>query len=155
SFALSLPDSLSRPLARRLWPRGTVLGVSVLSVGLVAALLYLWVGSRSKQTDARPAVRSIAVLPFKTLGREEGDEYMGPGLADAMITKLANIRQLTVRPTGAILKYNSPDRDSLAVGRQLGVDLLLDGHFQRLDDRIRITVQLVRVADGAPLWAEK
>jgi TolB-like protein len=100
-------------------------------------------------------VNSIAVLPFKPLGTEGSDEVLGLGMADALITKLSNLRKIVVRPTSAVLKYTGPGHDPLAVGRELSVDSVLDGKIQKLGDRVRVTVQLVRVRDGLPLWAEK
>ena len=108
---------------------------------------------------AEPAARvpSVAVLPFRTLsGESEGDNrYLGSGLADALITRLSSVRQLAVRSTAAVLKYADADRNPLAAGRDLGVDTVLDGYVQRAGERIRVTVQLVRLSDGATLWAEK
>src|SRR5207248_10436902 len=98
-------------------------------------------------------VKSLAVLPFKPLAAEAGDEYLGTGLADALITRLSNIKQVVVRPTSAVLRYAHSDRNLLAVGQELQVDSLLDGSVQKSGDQIRVTVQLVRVSDGTPLWA--
>jgi DNA-binding winged helix-turn-helix (wHTH) protein/tetratricopeptide (TPR) repeat protein len=99
------------------------------------------------------AIASLAVLPFKTLG--ENGYYLGPGLADALITRLSSISKVAVRPTTAVLRYTDPEQNVVAVGQELGVDTVLDGHLQRLDERIRVTVQLVRTSDGKTLWAEK
>ncbi len=98
-------------------------------------------------------VASLAVLPFKTLG--ENGYYLGPGLADALITRLSSISKVAVRPTTAVLRYTDPEQNVVTVGQELGVDTVLDGHLQRLDERIRVTVQLIRVHDGKTLWAEK
>ncbi len=73
-------------------------------------------------------------------------------MADAIITKLNSLPQLTVRPTSTIEKY-SDTNDPIAVGRELQVEAVLDGKIQRADNRIRISVQILRVADGATLWA--
>lgn len=100
-------------------------------------------------------VRSMAVLPFKSLGSDELGEYIGQGMADALITKLSAMRRLIVRPTSAVLKYTSFDSDPVAAGRGLKVGAVLEGSVQRLGERIRVTVQLVGVRSGAPLWAEK
>jgi DNA-binding winged helix-turn-helix (wHTH) protein/tetratricopeptide (TPR) repeat protein len=100
------------------------------------------------------SIRSIAVLPFKSLTKQDFDPYLGPGLADAVITRLGNLRQLVVCPTSTVLRYASPRQDPIAAGRALAVDSVLDAHFQRLEDRIRLTVQFVRVRDGHQLWAE-
>jgi DNA-binding winged helix-turn-helix (wHTH) protein/tetratricopeptide (TPR) repeat protein len=107
----------------------------------------------SESWGSADAVTSLAVLPFKTLG--ENGYYLGPGLADALITRLSSISKVAVRPTTAILRYTDPEQNVVAVGQELGVDTVLDGHLQRLDERIRVTVQLVRTLDGKTLWAEK
>ncbi|MDT7806913.1 MAG: hypothetical protein QOJ70_726 [Acidobacteriota bacterium] len=100
--------------------------------------------------------RVIAVLPFKVAGSCEADgEYLGIGLADALITRLSNVRELVVRPTSAAARYSSPEQDILEAGRELRASAVLDGRVQRADGRIRVTVQLVSVEEGATLWAEK
>jgi DNA-binding winged helix-turn-helix (wHTH) protein/Tfp pilus assembly protein PilF len=103
--------------------------------------------------EASLLVRSLAVLPFRSLG-PEADQYLQIGMANAMITKLSNIPQITVRPTSVVLKYAGHQSDPLTIGRELGVDSLLEGTIERFEDRIRVTVQLLRLRDGAPLWGE-
>jgi TolB-like protein/Tfp pilus assembly protein PilF len=107
------------------------------------------------QEELDPEVRSIAVLPFKPLGANEGDEHLGLGLADALITRLSNIRQIAVRPTSAVMKYTGAGHDPAAAGRQLKVEAVLDGAIQRSGERVRVTVQLVSVSEETPLWAGK
>src|SRR5262245_57516574 len=104
----------------------------------------------SSETSNR-VINSIAVLPFKTLGGEEDDKFLGPGIADALIMRLSTIRYLKVRPTSAVLKYSNSREDPLFIGRELNVDALLDGVYQRETDKIRVTVQLVSVKDGVTL----
>ena len=100
--------------------------------------------------------RSIAVLPFKVLRVEEkGDEFLGMGLADAIITKLSNIHRIMVRPTSSVLKYYDGEHSAQVAGYELNVGFVLDGRIQRAGSRVRVTVQLVRVSDGAPFWATK
>jgi len=123
--------------------------------GLVAAGSYFFISRKSLQPDSILEVKSIAVLPFKTLGEDSGDEYLGQELADALITRLSSIRRITVRPTSAILKYSAPEKNSLEAGRELGVDAVLDGRIQKSGERVRVTVQLVRVSDGKTIWAAK
>ncbi|HSS17176.1 MAG TPA: protein kinase [Candidatus Dormibacteraeota bacterium] len=100
-------------------------------------------------------VRSIAVLPFEPLGQDTNDDLLGLGMADAIIGRMSNLKQLAVLPTCAVSKYKGPASDPLAAGRALGVDAILSGTIQRSDDRIRATVQLVRVASGHIVWSEK
>ena len=101
------------------------------------------------------AIVSLAVLPFRLLGAEGHDQYLELGLADALITRLSNVLQIVVRPTSAVLRYARAERDPVAVGRELRVDVILEGGIQRTGEKIRVTVQLVRVADGATIWADK
>ena len=108
-----------------------------------------------EEIEAENGVRSIAVLPLKSLGGNESDEYLGLGIADALITRLTNIRQIRVRPTSAVFKYVGLRQEPEGAGRELNVAAVLDGSIQRSSDRIRITVQLVSVKDGSALWAGK
>ena len=132
-----------------------LVAVVLLVVGLTLALAYAWSSSKLPETKTVATVRSLAVLPFKPIGSEEEDAYLGLGMADALITKLSNIREINIRPTSAVRKYDAPDQDPVAAGRELGVEAVIEGSVQRIGDRMRVTVQLVSVRGGAPLWAEK
>jgi TolB-like protein/DNA-binding winged helix-turn-helix (wHTH) protein/Tfp pilus assembly protein PilF len=138
-----------------LWQRS--LAIPLLALLLLTGLLgasYFWNARRQKQPESLLEVKSVAVLPFKNLGGAGGDEYLDQGMADALITKLSNLKQIVVRPTSAVLKYAGSGTDLLSAARELRVDALLEGRVQRSGERIRVTVQLVRGADGVPLWAE-
>src|SRR5450755_2600319 len=126
-------------------------GLSVLLI-LVKALPRRVAGATAVQGPAE--IRSLAVLPFQTLGAKPGEEYLGLGMADALITRLGNTGKIIVRPTSAIQKYSGPDVSPQAAGLEQGVDVVLDGRIQREADRVRLTVQLIRVRDGAQLWGE-
>jgi DNA-binding winged helix-turn-helix (wHTH) protein/TolB-like protein/Tfp pilus assembly protein PilF len=128
---------------------------AVLLFGLMALISYYLLSARKKPTPANSAIKSLAVLPFKSLSAEAADEFMGQGMADALITKLSNSREIAIRPTSAVLRYSALDKDPVAAGRELGVEAVLDGKVQRAGERVRVTVQLLRVADGISLWAEK
>jgi DNA-binding winged helix-turn-helix (wHTH) protein/TolB-like protein/Tfp pilus assembly protein PilF len=134
------------------WPSRWMVIVIGLLVIAGSAAIYLM---RSRRTPgAAPAVHSLAVLPFRPLSAEGRDEALELGMADALITRLSNVRKIVVRPTSAVLKYNDSAQDVLAAGREQGVDAVIDGKVQKVGERIRATVQLVRVSDGASLWAE-
>src|SRR5439155_8907772 len=77
--------------------------------------------------------KSIAVLPFRTMSAGQNEDYLGLGMSDALITKLGSIRQIIVRSTSTVLSQTGARQDPLAVGRKLGVDLLLEGWVQRAD----------------------
>jgi TolB-like protein/Flp pilus assembly protein TadD len=102
------------------------------------------------------AVKSLAVLPFKSLGENDSaNEYLGLGMADATISKLSGLRQLVVLPTSTVFKYAGRKNDALAIGRKLGVEAVLDGTIQRAGDRVRVTVQLIALSNGSTLWSGK
>ena len=122
---------------------------------LVTTLIFFYWNHKSSSRENRPSIRSIAVLPFQSIGVPESDSYLGLGLADALIGRLGNLKQIQVRPTSAVRVYATPPTDLKLVGRQLKVDAVLEGNIQRVGDRIRVTVQLVNVADGAQLWSRQ
>lgn len=149
--------AVERPEARR--PRMGLLFVNKFFVGLLALLgvltaLYFLVAKRGTREPETAAVRSLAILPFKSIDAQAGDEQLGLGMADAILTKLSKLPGVSVLPTTAVFKYSGPERDPIASGRELGVDAVLDGTMQRSNGRIRVTAQLVRVSDGRTLWAD-
>lgn len=137
---------------KRLWTLGIA---AVLLVALSLGFAYAWRSRNSPEQNARATPRSLAVLPFKPIGDADDNQYLGLGMADALITKLSNIKELNIRPTSAVRKYDTPEQNPVAAGRELRVDAVVEGSVQRIGERIRVTVQLVSVHDGAPLWAEK
>ena len=101
---------------------------------------------------------SIAVLPFRILsppGENTGDEYLGIGLTDALITRLSNVQRLVVRPTSSVLRYHGAAVDPLIAGRDLGIDYVIDGSLRRVGNRLRVTAQLLSISEGVTRWAEQ
>ena len=133
-------------------PKAIVAVGVLLALGLGAAGWRMW-KDKAGQAPNVTSTRSIAVLPFHPLD-PQGEQALGLGLADAVITKLSNIRQLVVRPTSSIQQYAGPSADPWAAARALDVEVLLEGKVQTAGERIRVTVQLLRVSDRRPLWAE-
>jgi TolB-like protein/tRNA A-37 threonylcarbamoyl transferase component Bud32 len=99
--------------------------------------------------------RAIAVMPFKNIGGNADLNYLGIGLADAVITRLSNSPDLIVRPTSAIAEYENRPVDSRVVARDLEVSAVLDASFQRAGERFRATARLVEMPGGQALWAGK
>ncbi len=128
-------------------------------VWAAAALIFLLLAAIASWKLAprgmpEPQIKSLAVLPLKSLGNEASGDYLGLGIADTVITKVSQIGGLTVRPTSAVRRYANQEMDSLEAARQLNTDAVLDGSVQRSGDRLRVSVNLLRVRDGASLWAE-
>ncbi|MGZ6375786.1 MAG: protein kinase domain-containing protein, partial [Ktedonobacterales bacterium] len=103
---------------------------------------------------AQPAVQSLAVLPFRDLSMHPGEDAWGIGMTDAIITRLASLQGLAVRPTSSVLKYAKEPIDPTQAAQQLGVDSVLDGTYQRAAGVMRISVQLIDRNKGTMRWAE-
>lgn len=104
-------------------------------------------------------LKSIAILPLKLLNlgptTDTGESFLGVGLADAMITRLSGVRSLAVRPTSAIVAYGEATTDPLRAGRELNVDFVLDGRIKMVGNRVRVSLQLLDIQQGANSWAEQ
>lgn len=114
---------------------------------------YRFVVPTRRIEEVRPTLASLAVLPFRPIVPNEEDEALGFGMTDALITRLSRLGQVVVRATGAVAKHAGSDPHE--AGRALRVDAVVDGRLQRLGTRLRLTVQLVTVEEGAPAWADK
>lgn len=149
-------ESRRRPAALTIAAHPRAYRLALTLFGLTLALLtlftYRWFTDNARRTVAPP--KSIAVLPFKSLNAGAHDDVLSAGMSDTLIAKLSNVHQLTVRPTSSIIKYAGAPPDTLAAGRELGVDSVLEGTVQRAGDRVRVTVQLLDVRAGRPLWAQ-
>jgi TolB-like protein/DNA-binding winged helix-turn-helix (wHTH) protein len=121
-------------------------------IGTSTTIYYLY--QKNQQTTVSTDIKSIAVLPFKTIGEEMDKEKLGLGMADAVISRLSKLQQVVVRPTSAVFRYTDQPVNAVNAGVGLGVDAVLEGTTQCDGDRVRVSVQLVRVADGKSLWAE-
>lgn len=101
--------------------------------------------------------KSLAVLPFTFLNlissEDTDDRFLGIGLADALITRLSKIRRFVVRPTSSISSFGEGPIDPVRAGRDLNVDFILNGSIKKANDRLRVTVQLLNVAQNAAIWA--
>jgi len=98
---------------------------------------------------------SIAVLPFLNLTTDPENEFFCDGTTEEIISALAQIRNLHVVARTSSFSFKGQHVDLRAIGQQLNVRTVLEGSIRRSGDRLRITAQLVNVADGYHLWSEK
>jgi TolB-like protein len=136
----------SRPLDSGWWRLAAAVGV----LGLIAGALWLRRPASSAVSHAGPT--PLAVLPFKALGLPGDSGVLTVGIPDAIITRLAGVHQLRLRPTSAVLRYQAAGTDPQAAARELGVEYVLAGTVQSATDRLRVSVQLLRASDGGALW---
>jgi TolB-like protein/tetratricopeptide (TPR) repeat protein len=103
---------------------------------------------------AESGVASIAVLPFVNRSRGEEDEYFSDGLADEIRSMLAKIRGLKVAARTSSFQFKGTKDDLATIGQKLNVVTLLEGTVRKSGNRVRISVQLLKVSDGYDLWSE-
>jgi TolB-like protein/DNA-binding winged helix-turn-helix (wHTH) protein/cytochrome c-type biogenesis protein CcmH/NrfG len=111
----------------------------------------MWVASR--YLHERPAIRSIAVLPFENLSAEAGQEYLVDGMTDTLITDLANLGHLNVISRTTAMHYKGLHVPVAKIAADLKVDAVLEGSIARNGQHLRVNVRLVNAADDHPLWA--
>lgn len=99
--------------------------------------------------------KSVAILPFKNLNGDPNSNFYEFSLADAVITELAGLRSLIVRPSSVIAKYQGAEVDPRDAGQQLRVNAVLTAGFIRAGTRMRVTAQLLDVASGDILWSDR
>jgi len=128
------------------------LATLMFAVAVLSVVFYGFAFLR-QLVSGSPEFRSVAILPFKQIGAGDNDS-LGLGMADTLITKLGNAKEIIVRSTSAVRPYAKPDQDPVAAGREQGVDAVLDGSIQKSGESIRVSVQLLRVKDSKMLWAE-
>lgn len=99
-------------------------------------------------------ISCIAILPLKPVCRDETDQSLGVGIADALTTRLCRLRLVKVMPTSTVLRLIEPCQNPSLPASDLGIDALLDGLYQREGERLRVSIQLIRAVERTMLWAE-
>jgi TolB-like protein/cytochrome c-type biogenesis protein CcmH/NrfG len=107
------------------------------------------------RTEPAEEVKSVAILPFKNLMNDSSVSFYEFSLADAVITELVRLRSLIVRPSSAIARYIGQTKDPLEAARELKVNAVVTASFLHSAARIRVTAQLLDVATGRVLWADR
>src|SRR5262249_10876490 len=122
--------------------------VAVLLAGGIYGLLAM-----KGRGSAGAQIKSLAVLPLKSLSGDPADDYIGLGITDTVINHIGALGHLSVRPTSAVRQYSTQQISSLEAARQLKVDSVLDGTVQRSGDRLKVNLTLLGVPDGQTLWS--
>jgi TolB-like protein/DNA-binding winged helix-turn-helix (wHTH) protein/Flp pilus assembly protein TadD len=139
--------------ARRAGRRSWIVGLSIAAVSFVTLFLLrerIW-----PRSDPAPKKIMLAVLPFENLSGDSQQEYFSTGLTEEMITQLGDLEpnHLGVIARTSAMQYKDAKKDTREIGRELGVDYILEGSVRREGDRVRITAQLIQVKDQTHLWA--
>jgi DNA-binding winged helix-turn-helix (wHTH) protein/TolB-like protein len=125
--------------------------LALAAVAVLAGAVYLLFFKGGAGADEP---RRLAVLPFRNVRLEPDIDFLGFSLADAVITRLGYVSSLIVRPSSYVDKYRNREIDPRVVAKELNVDTLLVGSFQKEGDDLRITAQLIDVATEKMLWRD-
>ena len=127
------------------------------AIGMPALLLALnvWgIRDRLFSRPVKPQIHSLAVLPLDNLSADPNQEYFADGMTDEIITMLAKNADLHVVSRTSVMQYKKVHRPLAEVARELGVDGILEGSFERLGSRIHLNAQLIYAPQDRHLWAE-
>ena len=127
--------------------------ISVLLLGIVA-IASVWFFAVRQPAPSSGENQTLAILPFQPLLPAERNESLELGMAQSLISILAERSPQMISPLSSVRRYAGLDQDAIAAGRELGVDTVLEGSLQRQGDRLRVSVRLLRVADVKQLWAK-
>jgi len=100
------------------------------------------------------SLKSIAVIPFTNISNDPETNYLGFALSDQIISSLAYIKELTVRPSSAVRVYQNQSPDPMEVAKRLNVDYLLSGSYLKEDNTIRLNLELVEIHSSELIWHE-
>jgi TolB-like protein/class 3 adenylate cyclase len=152
--------------SRRRWTAIAAVAALMLAAGVAGAWRVLgWPASAppapvAAEGDERPALPlpdkpSVAVLPFDNLSGEQRWERLADGLTEDIITDLSRFRELFVIARNSTFVYKGQPTDVRQIGRELGVQYVLEGSLQFDNDRIRVTAQLIDATTGNHVWSER
>ena len=148
---MELLQSLQRKLARR----RTVTLVSLGLFLICAAGLTSYLLQRRHAADVMSPEKSVAVLPFENLSKDEANAFFAGGVQDEILSDLAKIADLKVISRTSVMEYkNASKRNLREIGKVLGVSHFVEGSVQRVGDRIRVTAQLIDARTDNHLWAD-
>ncbi|MGD2085623.1 MAG: protein kinase [Candidatus Aminicenantes bacterium] len=145
------------PAATRQRRRFLIPVLLILAVIIAAGYFFFKVKQETETTVTEEILRpgwkhSIAVLPFKDFSPKKDQEYFCDGMTEAIIGKLTGIRQLKVISRTSVMRYKNTDKDIKVIGKELGVNTILEGSIQKEKDWIRVNAQLINVSDDSHLW---
>lgn len=153
SSASRFSRTVRRPVSRT----PLLVGSIVAALVVLTIITVVWMTQRKSATaevsSPQSPIRSLAVLPFRNMSENTGDNFLSVGLADALVTRLQEFPDLQIRPTSAILKYQTESVDARKAGESLNVDGVLEGRYVTSGNMVRVNLQLTDTRTGYGVWA--
>ena len=132
--------------ARKRWVAYGVAGALAVLLLVVAVVLF---------ASSRPAINSVAILPFVNDSKDPNVEYLSDGITESIINSLSQLPNLKVMSRNAAFRFKGANLDPVEAGRNLNVGAVLTGRLIKLDDRFVIKTELIKVEDGSQLWGDE
>jgi TolB-like protein len=123
-------------------------------VVIIGLIFYNIVNSNRIRTDLYNLEKSIAVLPFENLSPDLAQLWFAEGISDVISSQLTKIAGYRVTGRKSTVKFRDEEKDIAEIGKELGVNFVIDGAAQKLGDQLRIVIQLIRVSNETYLWSE-
>ena len=146
---------INPPKAPVLWH---FIGIILLGALLLTSFAAWWSVSDQKGLSGVPTsernIRTVAILPLKTLNDGDNSRALSLGLTDALISRVGSLNRFAVRPLSSVSRYAEGVQDPLKFGESLKTDAVLEGTLQTVDGRLRVSARLWDVRDGAQLWQD-
>jgi TolB-like protein/Flp pilus assembly protein TadD len=160
---LQIGEITFQPLGLPNWTMVALIGAVILGFPVVIILAWVFdITPTGLRRDHRSVasllrsdeLRSVAVLPFMDLSPDQDQEYFCEGIAEEILNSLSKIPELDVAARSSAFQYTAGAGDVRKIGEDLGVRSILEGSVRKSGNRLRITAQLVKVADGYHIWSK-
>jgi serine/threonine protein kinase/Tfp pilus assembly protein PilF len=129
----------------------TVLIIALIAIAIAGAIGFL--AYRSRVSNTRPQLSSIAVLPFVNASGNSEIEYVSDGMTDMLITNLSQVPQLSVKAHSSVFRYKGRDVSAQQIGKELNVQAVLNGRVVQRGNELTLHVELVDVQTETALWS--
>jgi TolB-like protein/Flp pilus assembly protein TadD len=153
----SIPESVERAVTKAMSVDGSARYATAAQFGaaLASSSLTTPTDTASLPQTVVSAAKSVAVLPFTNMSNDAENEYFTDGMAEEIINALNKVQSLRVAARTSSFAFKGKNEDIGEIGKKLKVSTVLEGSVRKMGNRLRITAQLVNVADGYHLWSER